>query len=74
MDALSQLRHPHIVEVSAVFQVVGSAYVQLPYFANGDASTWLDEHDPELWKRQRMLLQLAQALHHLHGHGLRRLY
>ena len=70
---MRRLHHPHIVGVSAVFQVkkkqVPTAYVQLPYFACGDARAWIDECAPELWKRQRVLLDLARALAHLHSLG-----
>jgi len=47
------------------------AYVQLPFYAHGDAARWLDECDPPppLEARQRVLQQLAQALQHLHAQG-----
>lgn len=73
VEMLRRLRHPHIVEVQAVFQsqrtVPPVAYVQLPFYARGDAARWLDDCAPEMWKRQRFLMQLAQALCHLHAHG-----
>ena len=73
VEMLRRLTHPHIVEVHAVFQSSRAmppvAYLQLPYYARGDAARWLDECSPELWKRQRMLMQLAHALRHLHEHG-----
>ena len=73
---LARLSHPHIVEVEAVFQQIeprtrlNVAYVQLPFYAQGDAARWLDECDPPppLEARQRVLQQLAQALQHLHVH------
>ena len=49
---LARLSHPHIVEVEAVFQQIeprtrlNVAYVQLPFYAQGDAARWLDECDP----------------------------
>ena len=74
---LARLSHPHIVEVQAVFQQIeprtrlNMAYVQLPFYAHGDAARWLDECDPPppLEARQRVLQQLAQALQHLHAQG-----
>lgn len=75
VEALQQLAHPHIVEVQAVFQptrpptATPVAYVQLPFYANGDAASWRSRTSPELWKRQRVLLQVSQALHHLHARG-----
>ena len=72
---LARLSHPHIVEVQAVFQQIeprtrlNMAYVQLPFYAHGDAARWLDECDPPppLEARQRVLQQLAQALQHVHA-------
>ena len=74
---LARLSHPHIVEVQAVFHQIeprtrlNMAYVQLPFYAHGDAARWLDECDPPppLEARQRVLQQLAQALQHLHAQG-----
>ena len=74
---LARLSHPHIVEVEAVFQQIeprtrlNVAYVQLPFYAQGDAARWLDECDPPppLEARQKVLQQLAQALQHLHAQG-----
>ena len=49
---LARLSHPHIVEVEAVFHQIeprtrlNKAYVQLPFYAQGDAARWLDECDP----------------------------
>ena len=77
VTVLAKLDHPHIVHVQAVFQQVDPrtrlnvAYVQLPYYAQGDAARWLDEAEPPppLEARQKVLQQLAQALHHLHANG-----
>ena len=75
VEALRKLQHPHIVQVEAVFQPKNPptpmpvAYVQLPFYANGDAASWRARLAPELWKRRRVLMQLAQALDHLHTHG-----
>ena len=74
---LAKLDHPNIVRVQAVFQQadprtgLNMAYVQLPYYARGDARRWLDETEPPppLDARQNVLQQLAQALQHLHLHG-----
>ena len=71
---LARLSHPHIVEVQAVFHQIeprtrlNMAYVQLPFYAHGDAARWLDECDPPppLEARQRVLQQLAQALQTFH--------
>ena len=73
VEALSKLQHPHIVQIEVVFQPKNTpmpvAYVQLPFYANGDAASWCARFAPELWKRRRVLMQLAQALDHLHSHG-----
>lgn len=73
VEALSRLRHPHIAEVQAVFQPKRApapvAYIQLPYYSNGDAHAWRSRTAPVLWKRQRVLGDVAKALHHLHAHG-----
>ena len=74
MSVLRRLAHPRLAKVEAVFQDVQKgrspvAYVQFPLYEKGDARRWIDEDEPVLWKRQRMLMQLAQALGHLHAHG-----
>jgi serine/threonine protein kinase len=70
---LTGLTHPHIVHLQAVFQQAkphAAAYLQLELYELGDASWWLREASPAGEKRRKMLAQLAEALRHLHAHGV----
>ena len=69
---LSELHHPHIVELQAIFEEPGTifAYLQLRFYPRGDCVQWLEAASPNMSRRKTVLQQLAQALHHLHTHGV----
>lgn len=66
---LSELRHPYIAPLRAVFADPPTAYLQFDFYSLGDFEQWARQ-PLELSTRKRALVQLLQALEYLHGRGV----
>ena len=71
-QALSQLQHPHIVDVLGVFQANDTAYMVMPYYAGEDLEAWLRAQAGPLRPHEAIALvrPLLEALEYVHGEGL----
>jgi len=69
---LRRMRHPHIVELTAIFEdpSTNALYLQMPFYAHGQLDTWVRQEHPDALSVSRVLWQAAQALAHLHAHGV----
>jgi len=69
---LRRMRHPHIVELTAIFEdpSTGALYLQMPFYAQGQLDAWVQREKPDDLSVRRVLWQAAQALAHLHAHGV----
>jgi len=69
---LRRMRHPHIVELTAIFEdpSTHALYLQMPFYAQGQLDTWVQQEQPDSLSVCRVLWQAAQALAHLHAHGV----
>lgn len=68
-QALSQLQHPHIVDVRTVFRANDTAYLVMPYYQGQNLESWLDEKKAPLGERAafELLRPVLEALEYIHG-------
>ena len=67
---LRRLRHPSIVELEAIFQNAGHLYLQMPWYENGTLEEWFTATRPSPLALAAVLLQLCQAVAHVHANGV----
>ncbi len=68
---VARLDHPGIVPVYDVGRTAdGMCYVVSKYIEGNDLATWRQEHRPTCADSLRMVISLADALHHAHRRGL----
>ena len=69
---LVRAAHPHVVEVVAVFHDCDHHFfcLQMPYYDEGPIDQWLAARRPDAVSVRRALLQLFEAVAHLHGIGI----
>ena len=68
-QALSQLQHPHIVDVRTVFRANDTAYLVMPYYQGQNLEVWLKEREEPLQERAafELLRPVLKALDYIHG-------
>eukprot|EP01119_Soliformovum_irregulare_P018114 TRINITY_DN5497_c2_g1_i2.p1 TRINITY_DN5497_c2_g1~~TRINITY_DN5497_c2_g1_i2.p1 ORF type:complete len:1176 (-),score=464.57 TRINITY_DN5497_c2_g1_i2:108-3635(-) len=69
IEALSKLDHPLIMKVEGVFYKGDSAYMQMPFYEDGNLAEYLAK-SPREWQIQHMLQQIFQAVCYLHDHNI----
>jgi len=69
---LKRARHPHIVEIVAIFADPDEHgfFIQMPFYEQGSLDRWVAEHRPDDKSIRRVLAQVVTALAHLHGVGI----
>ena len=68
--AAAQLRHPHIVSVHEVGRAGDTIYIVADLVQGVTLSDWLSGQRPSPHEAARICLQVAEALHHAHEHGV----
>lgn len=69
---LQRMRHPHIVELIAIFEdsTNSALYLQFPFYENGQLDAWVQREQPDVVSLRRAIWQIVQALKHLHVHDI----
>lgn len=69
---LSRARHPHIVEMVALFAdpEEHGFFIQMPFYEQGSLDRWVVQNKPDDLSIRRVLAQVVTALAHLHGLGI----
>jgi len=69
---LAHARHPHIVELLAIFADPEEQgfFLQMPFYEQGSLTAWLQDQKPDETSVRRVLSQVVTALAHLHGLGV----
>ena len=71
---LHRLRHPHIVQVKAIFEDSNPerpcVYMEMPYYEHGQLDVWIKTQKPDVLSILRVLTQLLLAVAHLHHNGV----
>lgn len=69
---LKRARHPHIVEIVAIFAdpEEHGFFIQMPFYDQGSLDRWVRENSPDDHSIRRVLSQVVIALAHLHGLGI----
>jgi len=71
-QSLSQLQHPHIVDVLGVFQANDTAYMVMPFYAGEDLESWLRAQPGAMTEADavNLLKPMMEALEYIHGEGI----
>lgn len=69
---LTRARHPHIVEICALFADTEAHgfFIQMPFYESGSLDRWFRDQKPDDLSVRRVLAQVVMALAHLHGLGI----
>lgn len=71
---LHRLKHPHIVEVQAIFEDADKQppcfYMEMPFYQHGQLDDWIREQAPDSASIRRVLQQVVLAVEHLHQNGV----
>eukprot|EP00927_Polykrikos_kofoidii_P033663 TRINITY_DN2848_c1_g1_i1.p1 TRINITY_DN2848_c1_g1~~TRINITY_DN2848_c1_g1_i1.p1 ORF type:complete len:1314 (+),score=241.86 TRINITY_DN2848_c1_g1_i1:354-3944(+) len=69
---LKRARHPHIVEICAIFADPDEHgfFIQMPFYELGSLDKWVRDSKPDDRSVCRVLAQVVSALAHLHGLGI----
>jgi len=69
---LTRARHPHIVEIVALFAdpEEHGFFIQMPFYEHGSLDQWVAKQRPDDLSVRKVLYQVVTALAHLHGLGI----
>lgn len=69
---LTRARHPHIVEIVAIFADPEERgfFLQMPFYEQGSLDHWVVQQRPDDLSVRKVLYQVVTALAHLHGLGI----
>jgi serine/threonine protein kinase len=67
---LAQIQHPQIVQIFEIGEEAGRPFLALEYLAGGDLASLLRNQPQHFEDSARLLMQLAQAVHHAHQQGI----
>jgi serine/threonine-protein kinase len=69
-EAVAQLHHPGIVQVHEIGQCEGRPFLCLEFVSGQTLADWIDGKPRDPRTVADLVLQMAEALHHAHGHGI----
>ena len=68
--AAAGLRHPNICPLYEVGQAGDRPYITMAFIEGRTLAQWAEEHPPSGRQAAEMVLRLARAVEHAHGHGI----
>ena len=64
--SVQRLNHRHIIRYNAVFEDMGSMYIEMEYCKHGSLTDWMKASDPDAAQKQSVLRQVVLALACMH--------